>query len=609
MADTLNRMFQMSVQRFADSPALSSKVDGVFRSITYREMGMKVRAISSGLLTLGVEKGDRIALISENRPEWAIADMGIVHIGAVNVAIFPTLPSAQVRYIVDDAGARMIIVSDAKQLRKALEVKKTAADLRIITMDCPADVGNDVMTIDELMERGKAFPLSDSDYEKRWQGVRPDDWASIIYTSGTTGDPKGAILSHRNFASNVEAAQDVLTFGHGDVLLSFVPLNHAMGRLVDHYLPLSCGSTVAYVENVRRLRQNLGEIRPHYMLLVPRVLEMFQEGLMGSIGKEPPRRQRFFQWALSVGKRSWEESQKQKGPSLLLALQWWLAERFVFSKIRDRLGLRRLKLFFCGGAPLSRATAEFFSAMRLPILEGYGLTETSPLVSVNRLDHIKIGTVGPPVKGVEVRLDEDGEILVCGPNVMQGYYKKSEESTEAIDSEGWFHTGDVGVFDEDGFLRITDRKKNLLVLINGKKVAPQPIESRMLESGYISQIILLGDKRNTVTALIVPDFKALARWTREYNMGVNPDDTGELTRHPDVHRLIQAEIQRLSHDLADFEKIHRFSLLDHEFTVENGELTPTLKVRRRVVMERYKDLIEAMYRTSDREGVEAAGSS
>ncbi len=609
MTDTLNRMFQMSVQRFADSPALSSKVDGLYRSITFREMGMKVRAFSSGLLTLGVEKGDRIALISENRPEWAIADMGIMHIGAVNVAIFPTLPSGQVRFIVDDAGAKIIIVSDEKQLRKALEVKKTVSDLRIITMDFPGDAGNDVMTIDELMERGEASFLGDSDYEKHWQGVRPDDWASIIYTSGTTGDPKGAILSHRNFASNVESAQDVLTFGHGDVLLSFVPLNHAMGRLVDHYLPLSCGSTIAYVENLRRLRQNLGEVKPHYMLLVPRVLEMFHEGLMGSIDKESPRRQKFFRWGLSVGKRSRKENQHKKGPSLLLAFQCWLADRFVFSKIRDRLGLRRLKLFFCGGAPLSRTTAEFFSALRLPILEGYGLTETSPLVSVNRLDHIKIGTVGPPVKGVEVRLDEDGEILVRGPNVMQGYYKKPEESAEAIDSEGWFHTGDVGMFDEDGFLRITDRKKNLLVLINGKKVAPQPIENRMLESEYISQIILLGDKRNIVTALIVPNFKALARWTREYNMGINPDDAGELTRHPDVHRLIQAEIQRLSHDLAGFEKIHRFSLIDHEFTVENGELTPTLKVRRRVVMERCKDLIEAMYRTSDTERVAMDGPS
>jgi long-chain acyl-CoA synthetase len=602
-------MFQMSVEKFGDSPALSSKVAGKYSAITYREMATKLRALASGLVTSGVEKGDRIALISENRPEWAkgdrialisenrpewaIADIGIMHIGAINVAIFPTLPAAQVKYIIGDSGAKIFIVSDRKQLRKALEVKETLPDLHIVTMDCPADPANDVMTFDDLIKRGESSPLSDLDYEEHWKGVQPDDWASIIYTSGTTGDPKGAILSHYNFASNVEAAQDVLAFHHGDVLLSFVPLNHVMGRLVDHYLPLSCGSMIAYVENLRRLRQNLGEVKPHYMLLVPRVLEMFHEGLAGNIAKEPPRKQRFFSWALSVGKRSWE---KKGAASPFLAFQWWLADKLVFSKIRERLGLQRLKLFFCGGAPLANTTAEFFSSMRLPILEGYGLTETSPLVSVNRLEHIKIGTVGPPVKGVEVRIDDDGEILVRGPNVMQSYYKKPEESAEAIDREGWFHTGDVGEFDGDGFLKITDRKRNLLVLANGKKVAPQPIENRLLESNYISQIILLGDKRSTVTALIVPNFKSLRDWTKERDIRVDSDDTGELTRHIEIHRLIQDEIRRLSHDLASFEKVHRFSLIDHEFTVETGELTPTLKVRRRVVMEKYKDLIEAMYR-------------
>ncbi len=601
MTDTLNWMFQASVEKFGDSPALSSKVAGKYSSITYREMATKVRAFASGLVASGIEKGDRVALISENRPEWAMADIGIMHIGAINVAIFPTLPAAQVKYIIGDSGAKIIIVSDRKQLRKALEVKETLPDLHIVTMDCPADPANDVMTFDDVLKRAEGSPLSDLDYEECWKSVQPNDWASIIYTSGTTGDPKGAILSHRNFASNVEAAQDVLTFGHGDVLLSFVPLNHAMGRLVDHYLPLSCGSTVAYVENVRRLRQNLGEVRPHYMLLVPRVLEMFREGLTDSIGKEPLRKQKLFQWALSVGKRSWEESQKQSGPSPLLAVQRWFAERFVFSKIRDRLGLQRLKLFFCGGAPLANTTAEFLSAMRLPILEGYGLTETSPLVAVNRLNHVKFGTVGLPVKGVEVNLDEDSEILVRGPNVMQGYFKKPEETAEAIDSESWFHTGDIGEFDGDGFLKITDRKKNLLVLANGKKVAPQPIENRLLQSTYISQIILLGENRSTVTALIVPNFRSLGHWIKEHGIGVNSEDNRELTQDPKVHRLIQEEIQRLSHDLASFERVRRFSLIDQEFTVETGELTPTLKVRRRVVMEKYKDLIEVMYHTSDAE--------
>lgn len=598
MAETLNAMFQMSVRKFPDSPALSHRVAEEYRAITYGEMAEKVRTLASGMVALGVKKGDRIALISENRPEWAIADLAIMHIGAVVVAMFPTLPTGQVRYIVADSGSEIMIVSDRKQLAKALKVKGGLPELRIVTMDCPAEATRDVMTLGDLLKRGEASPLSDSDYEQLWRNVQPDDWASIIYTSGTTGEPKGAILTHGNFTSNVKAAQDIMTFNPGDVLLSFVPLNHVMGRLVDHYLPLSCGSMIAYVENLRRLKQNIGEVKPHYMLLVPRVLEMFREGLMGTVAKQPSLRRALFDWALSVGKRCCEAIQEKRPLSPPLAFKRWLADKLVFRKIRERLGLERFKLFFCGGAPLPRPTAEFFSAMGLTVLEGYGLTETSALVAVNRPQRVKFGTIGQPIRGVEVRLDEGGEILVRGPNVTQGYYKKPEETAEAVDSECWFRTGDIGEFDVDGFLKITDRKKNLLVLSNGKKVAPQPIESLLLQSAYISQIVLLGDKRSTVTALIVPNFKALGQWTRERNIGVNPDDLGGLTRHPEVRRLIQEEIQRFSHDLASFEQVRRFSLIDREFTEESGELTPTLKVRRGVVMERYKEVIEAMYRTS-----------
>jgi long-chain acyl-CoA synthetase len=600
MAYTVNHIFQESVRKFSDSPALCSKVANKYQTITYREMGLKVRTLASALVGLGVKKGDSIALLSENRPEWAIVDLGILHIGAINVAIFPTLPAWQVQYIVADSGSKIIFVSDREHLTKALEVKKALPNLRIITIDCSADASNNVMTFNDAIEQGKSSLVSEGDYEKSWQSVQPEDWASIIYTSGTTGDPKGVILSHYNFVSNVEAAREVLTPQHGDVLLSFAPLNHVMGRLVDHYLPLSCGSTIAYVENLRRLRQNLIEIKPHYMLVVPRVLEMFQEGLRGNITKESLYKQKLFSWGLSIGKRCFDRIQKRQGVPPPFAFQWWLADKIVFRKIRERLGLQRLKLFFSGGAPLSKSTAEFFSAMRLPIMEGYGLTETSPLVAVNRLHWMKFGTVGLPIKGVEVKIDVDGEILVRGPNVMQGYYKKPAETSEAIDIEGWFHTGDIGEFDEDEFLKITDRKKNLLILTNGKKVAPQPIEARLMKSAYISQIILLGDKRATVTALIVPDFNLLRDWAKEGKIQVNLEDTRELTQHPEVHRLIQDEIQRFSGDLADFEKVRRFSLLDHEFTVDNGELTPTLKVRRPVVIEKNKDLIEAMYRTSDK---------
>ena len=596
MVDTLNQMFQESVRRFALSPALSSKIAGEYKAITYAEMGAKVHRFASGLVALGVQKGDRITLIAENRPEWAIADINMLHIGAINVAIFPTLPPGQVQYIVADSGSNIMLVSDRGQLAKALEVKRALPDLRIITMDCPADAANDVITFDDVMRRGEASPLSDADYEGRWRSVGPNDWATIIYTSGTTGDPKGAILSHYNFVSNVEAAQDVVTFQPGDVLLSFVPLNHVMGRLADYYLPLSCGATMAYVENLRRLRQNMEEVKPHYMILLPRVFEMFQKGVLRSVAKESPRKQEVFNWALSVGKRRCEWIQKRQGVSLLLAFQWWLADKLVFSRIRRRLGLQRLKLFISGSAPLPKARAEFFYAMGLTILEGYGLTETSPLVAVNRTHRIKFGTVGPPVKGVDVKITAEGEILVRGPNVMQGYYNMPKESAETVDADGWLHTGDIGEFDEDGFLKITDRKKNILVLANGKNVAPQPIENLLMQSPFISQIILLGDEQNIVTALIVPVFERVKGWVKERGISLGSIKDNELAQLTAVKRLIQDEIERLSGNLANFEKIHRFSLIDHEFTIESGEMTPTFKVKRRVIMEKYKDMIKAMYR-------------
>ncbi len=589
-------MFTESVVKFSNNPAIFHKVDGKYREIKYRELGEKVHMLASGLVALGVQKGDRIALISENRPEWAIADISFMQIGAINVAIFPTLPAPQVQYIVADSGSKIIVISDKNQLAKALELKKGLSRLLIVTMDCDADTTNGVMTFDEVVKHGEAYPLNNLEYERHWRSVRPSDWASIVYTSGTTGSPRGAILSHHNFASNVKAAQEVMKFHPGDVLLSFAPLNHVMGRLIDHYVPLNCGAAIAYVESLRHLRQNMTEVKPHFMLLVPRVFEILQEGLLRNIAKESSLKRKFLHWALSIGKRRTKCFRERRDISLILKFQWWLANKIAFNKIREQMGLQRLRFFFTGGAPLSTATAEFFHAMGLIILEGYGLTETSPLVSANLPQWFKFGTVGQPVKGVEVKIADDGEILVRGPNVLQGYYNKPKETSESIDTEGWFHTGDIGEFDEDNFLTITGRKKELLVLANGKKVAPQPIENRMKESPYITHIILLGDKENTVSALIVPSFDRIKNWAKECCRNLSLDDNSKLAQHPEVNSLIRREIQRLSGGLADFEKIHLFTLIDQEFTIESGVMTPTLKIKRHFLVEKYKDVIEAMYR-------------
>ena len=452
MAGTLTGMFRESVRKFPEVPALMGKAKGSYMPITYRQMALKVRSFGRGLIALGVQRKDHIALLSENRPEWAIADMSFAHIGAVNVATFPNSPTNQAEYIISDSGSKVIVVSGLTQLKKAVEIRNRNKHLKIIAMEPPPDGTVDVVTFDEVIELGDASPETNTEFEKRVQNIQPDDWASIIYTSGTTGDPKGVILSHYNFISNVEAAREVLHFKPGEILLSFVPLNHVMGRLADHYLPLSTGSTIAYVESLLRLRQNLQEVRPHYMLLVPRVLEMFHESLLANIAKEPVKKQKMFNWALSVGKECCRQIENKQDIPLFQSLLWKIADKLVYRKIRSHLGLQRLEFFFSGGASLSRSTTEFFCALKIRIMEGYGLSETSPLVTVNPSNLLKYGTVGLPIKGVEVKIDEEGEIIVRGPNVMRGYYNKPADTAEAIDKDGWLHTGDIGQFDEDGYL-------------------------------------------------------------------------------------------------------------------------------------------------------------
>lgn len=594
MEKTLIDMFRESVERCSSIPLFMGKKKGEWTSTTYREAASLVKDLAGGLQTLGVKKGDRIALISENRPEWALTDLAILHSGAVNVALFPTLPAVQVEHILRDSGAGILVVSDRGQAAKALEIKRQHPHLTIIAMD-PSAVEDGIHSLEALLEQGRRNPLPDSVYNDLMGAVTPRDPAAIVYTSGTCGEPKGAVLSHNNFSSNAEAAYKVIRFGEGERLLSFLPLNHVMGRLVDHYLAIRCGSTVAYAESLLRLRQNLLEIKPHYMVLVPRVLDMFKEGILANVHKVGGFKERLFNWALTRGTCCYPFTEKGEKIPFLHSLPWDLADSLVLRKIRTALGLDNVKFFFAGGAPLSPETARFFYALRLKIMEGYGLTETSPLVTVNPQGRLKFGTVGPAVDSVEVRIAGDGEILVRGPNVMEGYYGKPEETAGVIDGEGWFHTGDIGRLDGEGYLTITDRKKNLLVLSTGKKVAPQPIEASLSESPFISQVILFGDRESVVSGLIVPSFAALQEWIKDTHPHIVADKQG-MVDHPIIRDLIQEEIERLSGRLADFEKVRRFTLLDEEFSVENNMLTPTLKVRRAAVIERYGDRIAAMYR-------------
>ena len=539
-----------------------------------------------------MQKGDRVALLSENRPEWAITDLATLAGGGVTVPMFSTLTSAQVEYIVRDSGAKILCVSSERQLQK---IKDWDANVptslqHIVIFDELQD--DSVRTFDQVCELGQQVENGDQAYQQASDAVEPDDLASIIYTSGTTGDPKGAMLTHSNFMSNVGAATGVVTITPDDIFLSFLPLSHVFERMGGHYLPLSSGATIAYAESLFTIRQDMQDVRPTIMMSVPRLYEGMHERILRSVKEGSPTKQKIFHWSVGVGSKVSQAIQQKKKPSPILSLKASVANKLVFEKLKAVTG-GRLRFFVSGGAPLSKAIAEFFHAAGILILEGYGLTETSPVICVNRPDQWKFGTVGPMVPGIEMKIAEDGEILSRGPHIMQGYFNKPSDTAEAIDPDGWFHTGDIGEVDEEGFLTITDRKKNILVLSNGKNVAPQPIENQLKQSPYISEIMLLGDQRSTVSALIVPSFDELKEFAAEQQL--EAEDIPALLQTQEVQRLIRSEINQYSADFADFERVRRFTLVAEEFSEKSGEMTPTLKLKRSVVMENHKAAIDQMY--------------
>ncbi len=589
---TINQMVQNTIRQHGSKPALSYKVDKQYQDISYATLADRIKHFCLGLAELGMQKGDRVALLSENRPEWAITDLAVLAGGGVTVPMFSTLTSAQVEYIVRDSGAKILCLSSESQLEKvkAFDTNVPTSLQHVIIFD---DMQEDsVRAFDEVCTLGQEVENGDEIYQQAREAVDPDDLASIIYTSGTTGDPKGAMLTHGNFMSNVQAATGIVSITPDDIFLSFLPLSHVFERMGGHYLPLSGGANIAYAESLFTIRQDMQDVRPTIMMSVPRLYEGMHERILRSVKEGSGLKQKIFHWSVGVGGRVSQAIQQKRKPSSILSLKAGLADKLVFQKLKAATG-GRLRFFVSGGAPLSQAIAEFFHAAGILILEGYGLTETSPVISVNRPNQWKFGTVGPIVPGVEVKIAEDGEILSRGPHIMQGYFNKPGDTAEAIDSEGWFHTGDIGEIDEEGFLKITDRKKNILVLSNGKNVAPQPIENQLKQSPYISEIMLLGDQRSTVTALIVPSFDELKEYATEQQLEAG--DIAALVQTPEIQRLIRAEINQYSADFADFERVRRFTLLAEEFSQEAGDITPTLKLKRQVIMEKHKAAIDQMY--------------
>jgi long-chain acyl-CoA synthetase len=587
---TLNELFLGAIERYRTRPvAMRRKVDGSWAELSYEELAHRVRALSHALTTLGVRAGDRVAILSENRPEWAIADYATLALGAADVPIYPTLPAKQVAYILRDSGATVAFVSSQFQLDKVRAAQDECPDLRcVVTFDAVSRPG-DALAFAALEAEGRAAPAAP--WEAAARAVGAGDLATLIYTSGTTGDPKGVMLTHGNITSNVVLSLVRIELTGTDECLSFLPLSHIFERMAGHYLMLHCGAVINYAGGIDTVSADMLERRPSVMLSVPRLYEKIFARVQESASSGSTLKRRIFRWAKQTGDR-WSDAATAGRVPAGLRLAHGVADRLVFAKLRERTG-GRLRFFVSGGAPLNPEIARFFHAAGLPILEGYGLTETSPVIAVNTFEDFRIGTVGKPIPRSEVRIAPDGEILTRGPHVMVGYYHKPEATREALTADGWFHTGDIGELTPDGFLRITDRKKDLIVTAGGKNIAPQPIENAVKANRYILNAVMLGDRRNFPIMLLVPNVPVLQAWARLHHLA--PADDEALLALPETREKLEREVRKTLQGLARFEMPKRFIVIAQDFSIEAGELTPTLKVRRRVVEEKYREQIEAVY--------------
>ena len=581
--------------RFPKPTMIGRCRDGTVDGISSKELFERIRDLALGFGSLGITTGDRVAIMSESRPEWVMSDLALLALGAAVVPIYPTLSGTQARYILEDAGAKLAIVSTKPQLDKLQEVRHLLPMLEAVVVMESGLTGASVMGLDEVGARGHARMTGEwgagKEFQARVRAVEPSQLATIIYTSGTTGEPKGVMLTHANLMSNLFAARDVLQLTSDDIALSFLPLSHAFERMAS-FLYLFTGTTMIFAESFDTIGRDIGLVRPTMVTGVPRVYEKMQGRIMEKAAAVPGVKGALFKWGLNVATRKAKAQLRGKNAGPLTGVQANLADRLVFSKVRDGVG-GRLRYVVSGSAPLPVAVLEFFTAIGLPIIEGYGLTESAPILTVNPPGSLRAGSVGMPVRDVEIRIAEDGEILARGANIMSGYYNKPAATAEVL-RDGWFHTGDIGGFDKEGYLSITDRKKDLIVTSGGKKIAPQPIESTLKRSPLVGEAVVLGDRRNFAAALIIPEFAALER--RLKDLGKPPSGSREeLVQREDVKGLYDEIVNGLNRELSQHERIKKFALLPREFSIDTGELTPTLKVKRKVVEDKYKQLIESLY--------------
>ncbi|HEV2864589.1 MAG TPA: long-chain fatty acid--CoA ligase [Pyrinomonadaceae bacterium] len=594
---TLVEVVARAMRVHARPDTLNVKRGGQWRAVSSEEFTRRARHIALGLYASGLRRGDRAAILSESSPEWVLTDLGCLSAGVVNVPLYPTLAPQQVCYILNDSGAVALFVQHREAYARIRQAAAECPALRsviLLTGDAGGEEG--LTTLEELEAAGRALEAERPALADQLAAqVRPDDLATIIYTSGTTGEPKGVMLTHSNVVSNLLATSERLAFNPRDVILSVLPLSHIFERGA-MFMYLHHGARVYFAEAIEKIGDNMREVRPTLVVAVPRLYEKIYARIKEKAAAGGKLKAGLLAWAVGVGKHLARHRVERTPPPPLLGLQHRLATRLVFSKWKEATG-GRVRLFTSGGAALPEELGYVFMGAGLPIVQGYGLTETSPVMCVNSAEDNRIGSVGRPIRGVEVRIAPDGEIETRGPNVMLGYYNKPEETRAVFTEDGWFKTGDVGSLDAEGYLRITDRKKELFKTSGGKYVAPQPIEQKIKESRFVNQVVLVGDGRKFPAALIVPDWEMLRSYAQHKGLGAR--STAELCRHPRVLDLMQRQVDAHTEHLSRYERVKRVALLEKELTIEGGELTPTLKVKRRVIDDKYRDLINRLYADAD----------
>lgn len=600
MRHTIPRMVLSRAGSYVGHPVLREKVAGHYVDIGWDEFVAQLRAYARGLLALSLQHGERVAIMAPNGPRWAWADLAAQACGAITVPVYHTDALANTLYILNDSGSRLLFVWSPIAAKELLEHHAQAPALeKIILLNGVLDDPR-VLPLEAFQQ--PPAPALDRLLDERLATGEIDDIASIVYTSGTTGFPKGAILTHRNILSNIRACHTLFDISARDTCLSFLPLSHVFERMAGYYMMLRQGATIAYAEGIDSVPFNLREVRPTILISVPRLYEKMYARIMDRVVSSPWPKRKLFLATLAIRRRQVAREQAGQPVSPWLKLFAGAARKLLHGKLQDPLG-GRLRYFVSGGAPLARDVAEFFLAAGIPIYEGYGLTETSPVIAANTSAALRLGTVGRPIPGTRVQIAADGEILAAGPGVFQGYWNRPEETAAAL-ADGWFHTGDIGILDADGFLAITDRKKDLIVTASGENVAPQAIETRLKTDKFIANALVCGDRKPFLTALLVPNFDNLIRYARLKKIDFLT--SCDLVNHPRVLELLRHRVERLQTGLPGFQQVKRFTLLSRDFSIEHGEITPTLKLRRRAIEEKFSLVIDGMYLAHDH-GIHDAG--